>query len=138
MSTKPTVYPLDKDAPYIEEDWDVLGWFAEQLSPEFPQVSQLGIRNVFKGWPTFTPDGRFIIGESHKVQGFVMAGGCNAHGVSGSAGIGRHVVESMFQTDPSDYVMSLSPDRFFETTWDWETACRQAQRHYETYYCIGS
>ena len=138
MSTKPMSYPLDKDAPYIEEDWDVLGWFAEQLSPEFPQVSQLGVRSVFKGWPTFTPDGRFIIGASRRVQGFVMAGGCNAHGVSGSAGIGRHVVESMFGAEPSDYVQSLSPDRFIDQQWDWDTACQQAQRHYETYYCIGS
>jgi glycine/D-amino acid oxidase-like deaminating enzyme len=138
MSTMPMSYPLDKDAPHIDEDWDVLGRFAEQLSPEFPQVSQLGVRSVFKGWPTFTPDGRFIIGESQKVQGFVMAGGCNAHGVSGSAGIGRHVVESMFEAEPSEYVQSLSPDRFVDQQWDWESACQQAQRHYETYYCIGS
>ncbi len=41
-----------------------------------------------------------------------MAGGCNAHGVSGSAGIGHHVVESMFEKDPSPYVRSLSPDRY--------------------------
>ena len=63
-----------------------------------------------------------------------MAGGCNAHGVSGSAGIGRHVVESMLQSEPSPYVKSLSPDRFTETTWDWETAREQAQNRYETYY----
>ena len=79
---------------------------------EIPQVEQLGIRSVFKGWPTFTPDGRFIIGESSRVKGFVMAGGCNAHGVSGSAGIGRHVVESILEPNPSPYVKSLSPDRF--------------------------
>ena len=93
-------------------DWDVLGWFAEQLAPEIPQVEELGVRSVFRGWPTFTPDGRFIIGESSRVKGFVMAGGCNAHGVSGSAGIGRHVVESILEPDPSPYVKSLSPDRF--------------------------
>jgi hypothetical protein len=47
-----------------------------------------------------------------QVRGFVMAGGCNAHGVSGSAGIGHHVVESMFEKEPSPYVRSLSPDRY--------------------------
>ncbi|MBI4326366.1 MAG: FAD-binding oxidoreductase, partial [Chloroflexi bacterium] len=88
-------------------------------------------------WPTFTPDGRFIIGESRRVKGFVMAGGCNAHGVSGSAGIGRHVVEAMLERHPSDYVRSLSPDRFTETSWDWPTARKQAQQVYETYYHIG-
>ncbi|SVE01311.1 uncharacterized protein METZ01_LOCUS454165, partial [marine metagenome] len=78
-----------------------------------------------------------FIGPSARVPGFVMAGGCNAHGVSGSAGIGRHVVESMFDDAPSEYVRSLSPDRFSENGWDWPTARRDAQHYYETYYCLG-
>jgi glycine/D-amino acid oxidase-like deaminating enzyme len=66
----------------------------------------------------------------------VMAGGCNAHGVSGSAGIGRHVVESILDPNPSPYVKSLSPDRFERANLDGE-ARRQAQRVYETYYGLG-
>ncbi|MDC0936676.1 FAD-dependent oxidoreductase [Pirellulales bacterium] len=137
MSLDPGEFALNSDPPPIEPDWDVLGEFAEQLQPEIPQVSQLGVRSVFKGWPTFTPDGRFIIGESSRVKGFFMAGGCNAHGVSGSAGIGRHLVESMLESAPSPYVKSLSPDRFTEQPWDWTTARKQAQHYYETYYCLG-
>ena len=135
LSLDPQEYPLTSDTPPVKEDWDVLAAFAEELSPQFPQVQDLGIRSVFRGWPTFTPDGRFIIGESCRVQGFVMAGGCNAHGVSGSAGIGRHVVESL-EGDPSTYVQSLSPDRFTETSWDWSTASAQARNIYENYYAI--
>lgn len=137
LSTDPRGVALSNELPNIAEDWDVLGQFAEELSPHIPQVKELGIRSVFKGWPTFTPDGRFIIGESCRVKGFVMAGGCNAHGVSGSAGIGRHVVESMLEAEPSPYVISLSPDRFSETAWDWDTACKRAQHYYETYYVLG-
>jgi glycine/D-amino acid oxidase-like deaminating enzyme len=136
VSTDPRSMAADRDAPAIAEDWDVLGQFAEQLAPHLPDVAELGIRHVFRGWPTFTPDGRFIIGECCRLQGFVMAGGCNAHGVSGSAGIGRHVVESMLTADPSPYVKSLSPDRFTEQTWDWDTACTAARACYETYYHI--
>ena len=65
-----------------------------------------------------------------------MAGGCNAHGVSGSAGIGRHVADSILCEEPSEYVTSLSPDRFTESSWDWETARMQARHCYETYYCL--
>ncbi|MCI0335718.1 MAG: FAD-binding oxidoreductase [Planctomycetes bacterium] len=137
LSTDPRQFAQDGEPPALESDWDVLGWFAEQLGPEMPQVDQLGIRSVFKGWPTFTPDGRFIIGESSRVKGFMMAGGCNAHGVSGSAGIGRHVVESILDPDPSPYVKSLSPDRFTGQRWDWKTARRDAQHYYETYYDLG-
>ena len=137
LSTEPQRFTLSTNPPPVDPDWDVLGQFAELLAPEIPQVEQLGIRSVFRGWPTFTPDGRFIIGPSSRVRGFVMAGGCNAHGVSGSAGIGRHVVESILDPDPSPYVKSLSPDRFDGQNWNWETARRQAQHIYETYYHLG-
>lgn len=137
QSVNPTSFPIGDDPPPISPDWDVLGEFAAQLQPEVPIVSELGVRSVFKGWPTFTPDGRFIIGESSRVGGFFMAGGCNAHGVSGSAGIGRHLVESMLESDPSPYVKSLSPDRFTEQSWDWPTAQKAAQKVYETYYSLG-
>jgi len=83
-----------------------------------------------------TPDGRFIIGESSLVRGFVMAGGCNAHGISGSAGIGHLLVQSLLEREPSNYVTSLSPDRFTEKPWDWGEACKQAQAVYETYYGV--
>ena len=66
-----------------------------------------------------------------------MAGGCNAHGVSGFGGIGRHVVESILDPNPSPYVRSLSPDRFDREKLDRETSRQQAQHVYETYYCLG-
>lgn len=124
MSIDPRDLKLEDDAPRIDEDWPVLHAFAEQFGPLYPAALDLGIRTVFKGWPTFVPDGRFVIGESCRVKGFVMAGGCNAHGVSGSAGIGRHVVEAMLEAKPLAYVQSLSPDRFTERSWEWATARR--------------
>ena len=110
-----------------------MGWFIEQITPLYGKAADLGVRSIFKGWPTFVPDGT-IIGESQQLGGLVMAGGCNAHGVSGSAGIGRHVVESMLEPEPSDYVRSLSPDRFLDTEWDSAAAQTSAKRIYETYY----
>jgi glycine/D-amino acid oxidase-like deaminating enzyme len=133
----PGSFDLASEPPVIEPDWPVLAGFVEQMTPPYPAVSDAGIRHVFRGWPTFTPDGRFVIGESGRVRGFVTAVGCNAHGVSGSAGIGRHLVEALLEPEPSTYVRSLSPDRFTETAWNWEDAHRQARAVYETYYHIG-
>ena len=137
LSCDPRSYELGQEPPPIEEDWPVLSNFAELMAPFYPKVNALGVRHVFSGWPTFTPDGRFIVGESGRVPGFVCALGCNAHGVSGSAGIGQHVVEALLEPEPSDYVRSLSPDRFTETLWDWGEARAKAQGVYETYYEIG-
>jgi glycine/D-amino acid oxidase-like deaminating enzyme len=136
-SCDPRTYEMSGEPPAIEPDWPVLANFAELMAPLYPPIASAGIRHVFRGWPTFTPDGRFIVGESRRVPGLVMAGGCNAHGVSGSAGIGRHVVEALLEPRPSAYVQSLSPDRFTGTGWDWAEARRRAQAVYETYYQIG-
>ena len=133
LSTDPRTVPLSGEQPIVEEDWEVLEFLGENVLPQVPAINELGIRHISKGWPTFTPDGRFIIGESSKVKGFVMAGGCNAHGISGSAGIGRHLVESLIESDPSPYVKNLSPDRF-DGDWDWNEARKKAQLMYESYY----
>lgn len=136
LGTDPRTYALAGTPPAISPDWRVLKDFAEKFKPFFPTATTAEIKTVAKGWPTFTPDGRFIIGESCRLKGFVMAGGCNAHGISGSAGIGHLLVQAMMEPKPSDYVKSLSPDRFTESGWDWDDACRRAQAVYETYYGV--
>ncbi len=137
ISTDPRSYRLEEDLPIVETDREVLDVFEKRFSQIYPAAGGADRVHIGKGWPTFTPDGRFVIGESRRVKGFVMAGGCNAHGISGSAGIGRLLVESLFDAHPSEYVRSLSPDRFTERALDWDAARGQAQHVYETYYEIG-
>ncbi len=136
MHLDPRGFPLRGGPAAVEADWGVLGGFEASFARLFPTASGAQKNFVGKGWPTFTPDGRFIIGASSRLRGFVMAGGCNAHGISGSGGIGKLLVESMLERHPSDYVKSLSPDRFTETKWNWDEARQQAARVYETYYGV--
>ena len=136
MHLDPRSYPLGEAPPEVQPDWQVLNSFESSFGKLFPGASGLQKGFVGKGWPTFTPDGRFIIGESCRAKGFVMAGGCNAHGISGSGGIGKLLVESLLDRHPSAYVKSLSPDRFTERNWSWTEAQIQAARIYETYYGV--
>jgi glycine/D-amino acid oxidase-like deaminating enzyme len=136
IHTDPRAYELDGQPPEVRPDWTVLNAFEKEFCRLFPAARGMEKARVGRGWPTFTPDGRFIIGESCRMKGFVMAGGCNAHGISGSAGIGRLVVEALLDPKPSEYVKSLSPDRFTECSWTWEKAKVEAARIYETYYGV--
>src|SRR4030095_8449852 len=126
LHTDPRTFGLAAAPSEITPDWKVLGGFEQSFSNLFPKAKGTKKNFIGKGWPTFTPDGRFIIGESCRVKGFVMAGGCNAHGISGSGGMGKLLVESLLDPKPSSYVHSLSPDRFTETTWSWEKARTEA------------
>jgi glycine/D-amino acid oxidase-like deaminating enzyme len=136
LHTDPHSYSLSGRPPEITPDWQVLGQFESDFAQLFPGARGAEKKTVGKGWPTFTPDGRFIIGESCRAPGFVMAGGCNAHGISGSGGMGKLLVESLFEPKPSAYVRSLSPDRFTESSWDWAQARQAAAHVYETYYGV--
>lgn len=131
-SLDPTAVEIG-DRMAVDPNWEVLGSFVSNLERFVPGATDLGVSAVFRGWPGFTPDGRFLVGPVTGVRGFAMAAGCNAHGVSGSAGIAMHLIESL-QGDPSPYVSSLSPDRFLPRTWEWSEVRRQAQGVYETYY----
>lgn len=134
LGADPRDYAMTETAPPLSPDWAVLNDFETKFTQLFPQARGVEKKRVGIGWPTFTPDGNFIIGESSRVPGFVMAGGCNAHGISGSAGIGKMLVEAVFDAKPSAYVRGLSPNRFTETDWTWADARRQARQVYETYY----
>lgn len=132
----PRSYSADNEPPPVVTDWPVLNSFERDFLPIFPTASAPAKAWVGKGWPTFTPDGRFIIGESSRVPGFVMAGGCNAHGISGSGGIGRLLVQALFDANPGEYVRSLSPDRFQDGIGEWSGLQKQAAHVYETYYGV--
>lgn len=121
----------------VDPDFDVLAGFSAGLESVAPATGSAGVRTVFRGYPAFSPDGRFIVGPVLGVRGFIMAAACNAHGVSGSAGLASHVVESI-SPDPSPYVRSLSPSRFMDRSWQPEDMQRRAQSVYENYYAIGA
>jgi glycine/D-amino acid oxidase-like deaminating enzyme len=117
----------------VAPDWDVLSGFAADFARFIPTVTTAEIREVFRGYPAFSPDGRFIVGPVPGIRGFVMAAACNAHGVSGSAGLAESVLESL-GPDPSPYIRSLSPARFMPRDWTWEAARDRAELIYENYY----
>jgi glycine/D-amino acid oxidase-like deaminating enzyme len=121
----------------VAPDWDVLSGFAADFAQFIPTVTTAEIREVFRGYPAFSPDGRFIVGPVPGIRGFVMAAACNAHGVSGSAGLAESVLESL-RPDPSPYIRSLSPARFMPRDWTWESARDRAELIYETYYGLAA
>ena len=123
---------LDQSAVPIT-DWDTLNTFSASLGRFVPGSDEVGVRSVFKGYPAFTPDGRFVIGEMQELKGLFFAAGCNAHGVSGSAGLGQLVADRM-QGRSSPYLESLSPDRFKSV--EFKKAEADARSIYEHYYSI--
>jgi glycine/D-amino acid oxidase-like deaminating enzyme len=138
LGMDPRLFGPDEAPPPVRVDAPVLESFAQMFGGLFPGVESAGQAWVGRGWPTFTPDGKFLVGESRALPGLAFATGCNAHGISGSGGLSRLFLEAMFDPAPGAYARSLSPDRFLDagTTSDWGGRQREAIRVYETYYGV--
>lgn len=118
-----------------ESDGEVLDAFRSRFCCQLPEIAHAGTSRVARGYPTFTPDGRFVVGECSQFPGLVMACGCNAHGISGSPGLGQALIESLFSEDKTPYVRSLSPDRFIhQPAWTWQSARHSVEQLYRQYY----
>ena len=61
LSTDPREYPLQGAPPPVDTDWRVLSQFESSFAKLFPAAKATEKKFIGKGWPTFTPDGRFII-----------------------------------------------------------------------------
>jgi glycine/D-amino acid oxidase-like deaminating enzyme len=107
------------------------GAFVEGLEGAMPDLPRWPRQAYASGWPTFTPDGQHIVGESRRVPGLLMAAGCNAHGIAGAPALGRLVVESL-QGRQKPYLDRLNPDRF-SVGFSWGDAITSARGHSETY-----
>ena len=57
----------------MSPDPDVLSGFAADFASLAPAVTQAEVRMVFRGFPAFSPDGRFIVGPVPGLRGFVRA-----------------------------------------------------------------
>ena len=114
----------------------MLAGFAESFEPFAPGITSVGIRQTFRGWPTFTPDGRFVVGPVPGVRGFVMAAGCNAHGVR-VRGLAQHLVESLGPS-PSPMRAVAQPGPLSGRRLDVGGRPPQAQQIYQDYYRVSA
>ena len=94
------------------DEWTELSEHAETLRAYIPQLDTLPLAHHITGLSTYTPDGRFLIGQGGALEGFYIAGGCCGTGVSASGGIGA-AVASLVMSEPADVDLSdYAPDRF--------------------------
>ena len=73
--------PDDFSFGHIENDWDRLAPYLELAMEPFPILEQVGIRHLFTGPESFTPDNGSLIGPAPEVENFWVAAGFNSLGI---------------------------------------------------------
>jgi sarcosine oxidase subunit beta len=114
-----TYHPLQltadmADMPLIEEehDLDLLVEQAGRLRAFIPVVDRWGFAHHIAGLSMYTPDGKFLLGPTPPLAGFLVAGGCCGSGVAGSGGFGQSIAELITGTPLSIDIERYRPDRF--------------------------
>jgi len=135
LHTDPRNYSMTDAPPKIEPDWKVVEQLHGKITAIVPHCPECEAGTVGKGWPTFTPDGRFIIAKARALRVLSWRAAATRMGFLAPRASAVLLVQSL-RPNKSDNVKSLTPDRFTEAKWTWDDACRKARAVYETYYGV--
>ncbi len=73
----------------LPPDLDHIAPMVEAATHRMPVLADTGIQLFFNGPESFTPDDRYLLGESPDVRGLFMACGFNSIGIQSSGGAGK-------------------------------------------------
>jgi 4-methylaminobutanoate oxidase (formaldehyde-forming) len=110
--------PADVAFASLPPDWDRIGPYVSRALDRFPSLQDAGIRTMFCGPESFTPDISPQLGEAPELRGFFVAAGMNSLGILLSGGIGSLTAQWIADGIPPVDVVGMTVDRtqVFETS----------------------
>ncbi|RPH96796.1 MAG: FAD-dependent oxidoreductase [Lysobacterales bacterium] len=104
--------PEDFSFGELPPDWDRLAPFLERAMARVPVSMEVGIRKLFCGPESFTPDLAPIVGEAPELQNYFVAAGLNSVGIITGGGLGRVLAHWILTGRPDVDVTAMNIDRF--------------------------
>ncbi|HCV99857.1 MAG TPA: FAD-dependent oxidoreductase, partial [Acidimicrobiaceae bacterium] len=92
--------PTDRPFMQLDEDWDHLAPVYEAACERLPVLENVGIRLFFNGPESFTPDDRYLLGETPELRNHWVATGFNSIGMQSAGGAGKVLAEWMVHGRP--------------------------------------
>ena len=93
--------PRDFAFDLLTEDWDHFEPMLMNGIHRIPALEKAEARMLLNGPESFTPDGRFLLGESPELRGFFLGCGMNSAGMASSGGAGRWLAEWILAGEPT-------------------------------------
>jgi glycine cleavage system aminomethyltransferase T/glycine/D-amino acid oxidase-like deaminating enzyme len=115
-NAKPWVAPDALPDPFefqlLAEDWDHFSVLADEAQRRVPALRTAGIKKLYNGPESFTPDNQFIIGEAPECRNFFVAAGFNSVGIASAGGAGQALAEWILTGDPGIDLTAADIRRF--------------------------
>lgn len=110
----------------LPEDWDHLEPHIANAINRYPALETAGIKLLFTGPESFTPDGAFLMGPAPDVRGLFALTGMNSSGIAMSGGAAKSLAEWIDGGEPTidatAYDMRRFPRVLGNTAWVAERA----------------
>jgi heterotetrameric sarcosine oxidase gamma subunit len=103
--------PEDFSFGELPPDWDRMTPFLERAMSRVPITAEVGMKKLFCGPESFTPDLRPIVGEAPELKGYFVAAGLNSVGVLTGGGLGRVLAHWIVTGHPDVDVTGFNIDR---------------------------
>jgi glycine cleavage system aminomethyltransferase T/glycine/D-amino acid oxidase-like deaminating enzyme len=96
----------------LDEDWDHFAVLMESALLRIPALADTGIRKLYNGPESFTPDNQFLMGEAPNLRGFFVGAGFNSVGIASAGGAGRALAEWVVEGEPTSDLLGVDIRRF--------------------------
>jgi sarcosine oxidase subunit beta len=100
---------------------------ARDLADVIPALASARVRERASGLPTWTPDGRHILGMAPEIDGYVVLAGCNECCVTHGPGLARIAAELVMTGRTDTDISAYRVDRFADTSDDAIQSAAEAQ-----------
>ncbi len=77
----------------LPEDLEHISPYLEKAIERYPSLAHTGIQLFFNGPESFTPDDRYLLGETPEVKNLFAACGFNSVGILSSGGVGKALAD---------------------------------------------
>ncbi|MCT8329329.1 GcvT family protein [Albidovulum sediminis] len=96
----------------IEPDWNRVGPHLEKAYGRVPSALNVGVRKLFCGPESFTPDLAPLVGPTPELRNCYVACGMNSLGILNGAGIGKVLAHWIVDGTPPVDVTAMNVNRF--------------------------
>jgi glycine cleavage system aminomethyltransferase T/glycine/D-amino acid oxidase-like deaminating enzyme len=104
--------PTDKSFITLEPASDHLAEFLPATFDRIPIIHETGLRLIFDGPESFTPDNSYILGEAPNLRGMFVAAGFNSIGIQSAGGAGMALAHWIVNGEPHIDLADVDIRRF--------------------------
>ena len=115
-AAKPWVSPDQLPHPFefqlLDEDWEHFAILMENAITRIPVLASTGMKKLYNGPESFTPDNQFILGEAPELRSFFVAAGFNSVGIASAGGAGKALADWIIDGEPGADLSATDIRRF--------------------------